>query len=70
VKKAENGDGYILRMYEAKNKLTRFCLHFGFDVRSATLCDLLERPVSELRLENNTLCLVAKPFEILTVRVN
>ena len=69
VKKAEDGEGYILRMYEAKNKLTHFKLHFGIDVKSATLCDLLERPVSQLKLENQTMNLTAKPFEILTVRV-
>jgi alpha-mannosidase len=73
VKKAEDGDGYIFRMYEAKNRRTDFTLRFGFDIKSVELCDLIENPISPVELNGsgntNTVSLTAKPFEILTLRV-
>jgi alpha-mannosidase len=69
VKKAEDGDGYIFRMYESRNRLTEFSLNFGFDIKSVELCDLIERPLSKVKHKGGTVKLTAKPFEIITLRV-
>ena len=37
--------------------------------RSAELCDLMERKLSDLNAEGSALAIEAKPFEIVTVRV-
>ena len=69
VKKAENSDDIIVRGYESYNKGTSVTLNFGFDVKEAILCDLLERDVEKLTVENNSVSFKAKPFEIITIKV-
>ncbi|MDO4365141.1 MAG: glycoside hydrolase family 38 C-terminal domain-containing protein, partial [Clostridia bacterium] len=69
VKKAENSDDIIVRGYESYNKGTSVTLNFGFDVEEAILCDLLERDVEKLTVENNSVSFKAKPFEIITIKV-
>lgn len=69
VKKAENGDGIIVRMYESFNKRTDTTLNFGFDVESVILCDLMENDIKNLRTKNNSVNVTLKPFEIVTLKV-
>ena len=70
VKKAEDSDDIVIRGYESYNKKTNVTLNFGFDVKKAVICDLLEKEVEELTVENNSVSFTAKPFEIVTVKVN
>lgn len=70
VKKAERGNDIIVRGYESYNKRTDVTLHFGFDINEATVCDLLERDIKKLVIENNSVSFTAKPFEIITIKVN
>ncbi len=70
VKKAEDSDSTVVRMYESWNKRTNdLKLTFGFDVKSAALCDLMENEIEALEVVNNTVTLPVKPFEIVTVKV-
>lgn len=70
VKKAEDSDETVVRMYESWNKRVNGAkLSFGFDVSSAVLCDLMENEIEPLEVENNTVTLNVKPFEIVTVKV-
>lgn len=69
VKKAENGEGIIVRMYESFNRRTDVQLDFGFNVNGVTLCDMLENDVKTIRSKNNQLKLSLKPFEIVTIKV-
>ena len=70
VKKAEDSDETVVRMYESWNKRVNGAkLTFGFDVKSAVLCDLMENEIEPLTVENNSVTLNVKPFEIVTVKV-
>lgn len=69
VKKAEDGDGVIIRMYESFNKRTDTELKLGFDFKSVTLCDLMEKDVKTLRTKDGIIPITLKPFEIVTIKV-
>lgn len=69
VKKAENDGSIIVRGYESYNKRTKVTLKFGFDVKEAAICDLLENDVENLTVKDNSVSFTAKPFEIITIKV-
>jgi alpha-mannosidase len=70
VKKAEDSDETVVRMYESWNKRVNGAkLTFGFDVKSAVLCDLMENEIEPLTAENNSVTLNVKPYEIVAVKV-
>ena len=70
VKKAEDSDETVVRMYESWNKRVNGAkLTFGFDISSAVLCDLMENEIETLAVENNSVTLNVKPYEIVTVKV-
>lgn len=69
VKPAEDGNGFILRMYESRNRRSDVKLTFGVGIKSAALCDLLEREERGLVVEGRAVSLSAKPFEIITLRI-
>lgn len=72
IKKAEDGNGYILRIYENSNTRTRMEVDLGFEVSGVEECDLLERPIRSLPIHimpcpgftDNI-----KPYEIKTYRL-
>jgi alpha-mannosidase len=68
IKKAEDSDAIIARGYESYNKRTDITLKFGFDVKKAYICDLMENETEELDINNNSVNFIAKPFEIITVK--
>ena len=67
VKKAEDSDGIVFRMYEAFNRRTRMKLDFGFDISRCTLIDLSENKLREIKLDNKTAYIDIKPFEIVSI---
>ena len=69
VKEAEDGQGTVLRLYEAFNRRTRLKLHLGEGPWKAYLCNMLEENEKELRTEGNEVELELKPFEIATLRI-
>ena len=69
VKEAEDSNALILRLYEIKNAKTCTKLTFGFDVASVALCDMLEREIKPLPVQNNTVDLPFGTFEIHTLKV-
>ncbi|MDO5408640.1 MAG: glycoside hydrolase family 38 C-terminal domain-containing protein [Eubacteriales bacterium] len=69
MKKAEDGEGYILRIYENHNTRTRMQVHLGFRAASVEECDLLERPVRPVAEHTDTWEDVVKPYEIKTYRL-
>ena len=68
VKQAEDGRGVIVRLFENQNKTTRIKLTFAQPVKSASLCDLMEKSGAELAVSENVASLELKPFEIVTLR--
>ncbi len=69
VKKAEDGDGIIVRMYESFGKRCDAKLTFGFEVESAALCDLLENEIRSLTVRNGKVKVALGNFEIVTLKV-
>lgn len=70
VKRAEDGRGLILRLYEAARATCATRLRFGFPVDAAFEVDLLERPLKSLEIDQQSLIeLVFQPFEIKTIRL-
>src|SRR5256714_2814512 len=70
VKPAEDGDGLIVRLYEAHNQRGRGTLTFVTSILSAQECNLLEEPISDVSCQGNTLSFQVRPFEIKTFRVH
>jgi alpha-mannosidase len=69
VKPAENGDGLIVRLYEAHNQRGHCSICFATRVLSAEECDLLEEPIGDVEYSGNRLHFQVRPFEIKTFRV-
>lgn len=69
VKQAEDGNGWIVRLYEFANRRTKASLQFGFPLRQATLCDMQENDLTPLSPDEYTLDVEMRPYAINTVRV-
>ena len=67
VKKAENNDNVIFRLYESQNKKGRAKLKFGVDIKKLYLCDLLENIEKEIEVKDNTAEIDVNNFEIITL---
>ena len=69
IKQAEDGRGTIIRLYECQNRSVRTKLKIGYNCQKVSLCNLMEEPEGVLTVENNTVSLRLKPFEVVTVRI-
>jgi alpha-mannosidase len=69
VKRAEDGDGIIVRLYESQRKRGHIQIRLGFAAESAWETNLLEENQSELSVENNLIHLNLKPYQIMTIRL-
>jgi alpha-mannosidase len=69
TKKAEEDGALILRFYEWAGKESDVKLRLPSGARTASETDLMERPVAELSLQDGTVTVPTKPYEIKTVRV-
>ncbi len=69
VKRAEDGDGWIVRLYESFGGRCKARLTSLLPVRAAALCNLLEEEEAPLAWQNGALELDVLPFKILTVKL-
>lgn len=71
VKQAEDGDGIIVRMYEAFDRRVRANLTVGLPFSQVTVCDLMEQPLAdaEINVSGQTITIPVKNFEIVTLRI-
>jgi alpha-mannosidase len=69
IKPAEDGDGLIVRFYEAHNQRGHGTLIFASDILSAEECNLLEEAKDAAVFQKNRLQFQVRPFEIKTFRV-
>ena len=69
VKKAEDSDELVVRLYETYNRRGKATIKFGFDVQKVNLSDLCENKTKEIKVKNNSVTLDFKPFEIITLVV-
>ncbi|MGL4449958.1 MAG: alpha-mannosidase [Sarcina sp.] len=68
VKKAEDSDHLIVRMYEFHNKRSRATLEFFKEIEEICECNLIERDLEALTFEGNKANFEIKPFEIKTFK--
>ncbi|MBU3133814.1 alpha-mannosidase [Clostridium gasigenes] len=69
VKKAEDTDHLIVRMYEFHNKRTNATLEFFKDIEEICECNLMERDLETINATGNKIDFTIKPYEILTFKV-
>jgi len=69
VKVAHDGDGLIVRLYEAHNQRGQATLVFGQPITSAVEVDLLEREVGAVEVSGNQARFQVRPFEVKSLRV-
>jgi alpha-mannosidase len=69
IKRAEDSDAVIMRLYEAWGGRCRTRLSTSFAVSRAYLCDLLERERDEVPVRSGQLELELTPFKVLTLKL-
>jgi alpha-mannosidase len=69
LKRAEDGRGVILRLYEPHGVRGPATLHFAFGVGRAEKVNLLEEPKEALEVRGDEVLLDVRPFEVLTLRL-
>ncbi len=70
IKKAEDDNAIVIRLYEAYNRRGPVGIRAGFPIQSAAECDLMEKNPTELNLEENEMRMEMAPFEIKTVKIS
>ena len=71
LKKAEDSDALIFRVYEWAGKTGDVEIHVPKGATEATVTNLMEKPEgSALKVVDDTVTAPIHPFEILTVRVD
>jgi alpha-mannosidase len=70
VKRAEDGDALIVRLYEAHGARGTARLHVGLPFERATFTDLLEDPHADAEVDGAAVVVRFRPFEIVTVRLS
>ena len=68
VKEAECGNDTVVRLYESKNMKCEAELTLGFEAKTCCLCDMLEREIKELPVNNGTVRIPMGAFEIVTLK--
>lgn len=69
IKRAEDSDAVILRIYEAHNSKASTTVRLGFEVERAFVCDNLENELYEIPVRDNSINLSLKNFELVTVKL-
>ncbi len=69
VKRSEDGDDLVVRLYEAHGSDARVRLRCFLPLSGASLVDMMEEQPRRLPLEEGAIVLAFTPFEIHTVRL-
>jgi len=69
VKVAWDGDGLVVRLYEAHNRRGTVTLHLDRPIRAAALATLDEVDLSPLDVSGSTVTLQVRPHQLVTVRL-
>ena len=68
VKKAEDDDAIVARMYESFNKKSKATITTGFDFKEVYICDMLENNETKLPHDGRSVKVDIKNFEIVTLK--
>jgi len=69
LKKSENSDDLIIRVYDATGEGASAELLFSFNVKEVYETDLMESPVKAVKTQENKIQVRVNPFEIKTFRI-
>lgn len=69
VKQAEDGDGWIVRLYECDNARTDTFLRWNRPVLSVEECNCIEEKKADASFENGRIAFTILPYEIKTFRI-
>ena len=69
IKRAEDGDGLIVRLYESQRKRGQVRVTFRSELEAAWVTNLLEENESALSVDQASIILNLKPYQIVTLRV-
>lgn len=69
VKRAEDGNGVILRLYQSQRRREWVTLHTALPLKAAFITNLLEDNQEPLSLDGQSVRIYLKPFQILTLRL-
>jgi alpha-mannosidase len=69
IKRAEDGDGIIVRVYESQRKRGPVQIRFGRAVQAAWMTNLLEENASNLKVDQDSIQTYFRPYQIVTMRV-
>jgi alpha-mannosidase len=69
IKRAEDGEGIIVRLYESQRKRGTFTLACAFAIAEAWRTNLLEENQEQLVIDGNQLSVPIKPYQIITLRL-
>lgn len=69
IKRAEDGNGIVFRLYESENAKTKVHLTVDKAFSKAYICNLLEEAEEEAQVEGNQITFVCKPYEIVTIKI-
>lgn len=69
IKEAEDGSGTILRLYESTGSRDKAVIQVAETVKHAYVTNILEQTVSELTIENGSITLEFRPYQIQTIKL-
>ena len=69
IKQTEDGNGIIVRLYESQRKRGQVRVTFRSEVESAWVTNLLEENESALSVDQDSIILNLKPYQIVTMRI-
>jgi len=69
VKKAEDGQGFIIRLYESQRKRRNFTLTTNFPLAEAWSANILEENQEQLKVKTRRVFYAIKPYQIVTLRL-
>jgi alpha-mannosidase len=69
IKKAEDSDDIIIRLYECYNRRTNASINFFREIESVVECNLMERDLNKVESSKNSFTSEFKPYEIKTFKI-
>lgn len=69
VKQAEDGDGWIARLYETDNARTEAALYWNRPIAAVEECNCLEEKKGDVAFAGNEIPFTIRPYEIKTFRI-
>ena len=68
IKRAEDGEGIIVRLYESQRKRGPVHVRFGHALDSVWTTNLLEENETDLHIDKDSIQLNLRPYQIVTMR--